>query len=72
MSLGVSRVKEPELGVRVIYHSNTITIAGPYAEAAPKVKERYGDRLNEMIFNMAVRTPADEKAPRTIIRELQT
>ena len=58
--------------MRVICHSNIITIAGPYAEAAPKVKERYFDRLNEMVFNMAVRTPADEKAPRTIIRELQS
>ncbi len=51
---------------------DTFAIMGEYDEVAWKVKERYGDVLDEVIFHIEVSRSGDQEALKKIIQELKS
>lgn len=51
---------------------NAFAVVGSYDEVAPLLKERYGDLLDEVVFNMEAASPSDQKALRRIIEGLKS
>lgn len=50
---------------------NAFAIVGRYDEVAEQVKERYGDLLDEVVFNMEAASPGDQRALQRIIERLK-
>lgn len=51
---------------------NAFAVVGSYDEVAAQVKERYGDLLDEVVFNMEASSPGDERALKRIIDGLKS
>ena len=51
---------------------DAFAIVGGYDEVAWRLKERFGNLLDEVVFNMEVSSPTDEAALRGIIKVLQS
>jgi alkanesulfonate monooxygenase SsuD/methylene tetrahydromethanopterin reductase-like flavin-dependent oxidoreductase (luciferase family) len=51
---------------------DTLSIVGPYDEVAGRIKERFGDLLDEYVFSMDTPTPSEEQTLRKIIEELKS
>jgi probable F420-dependent oxidoreductase len=50
---------------------NAFAVVGSYDEVAAQVKERYGDLLDEVVFNMEASSPGDQRALQRIIEGLK-
>jgi alkanesulfonate monooxygenase SsuD/methylene tetrahydromethanopterin reductase-like flavin-dependent oxidoreductase (luciferase family) len=51
---------------------DTLSIVGEYDEVAGRIKERFGNLLDEYVFTIDTPTPVDEQVLKKIIEELKS